>query len=553
MRTMKHWVLAVAAASALALAGCGGGGGSPQSATDGLSLEDRQMTQRGAIESAITMAQTAVAAVNDESTDSDVSDAEMEIADARSAIAAAADVPAAEKTARTGQVDGLERELMAAKKSRTAAISAANEKARIAAQATRNAASMKVAEAINAQDRRTQTARTMVPAEFMPTNADTAANVLTITRGSGAAKITPFQSAADKKTKPFVTGAAQDAGTGWSGMTFTRSGTASKRPFTEMAAVYTDIEQAADALWATQFASAAGGIGTVDTSSGAVALTFVAGTDNEDAERFVGGLLPNAPQSDDDASERTLAAAASVSGMFYGVSGRFVCGSADCIVTRDSKDKVTNTGTITFTPTAYDADVTMAKYATPDADYTSFGYWMESKKQRDDSYNHDIRTFHHGMGGALATLTSLEGSAEYYGAAAGVYVKKDGAGDSLVVTDGDFTADAMLTARFGGDTIAVRDRNKISGTISTFMDGSTNLGFADLKMGAADIDTATTVGSFAGETNGGGTSGNWSGQLYGSPGTDTAEAMRFPINVSGEFTGHFSNGHVAGAFGAEKD
>ncbi len=64
MRTMKHLAIAAMTATALALAGCGGGGGSPQSATDGPSLEDRQMTQRGAISSAITMAETAVAGVN---------------------------------------------------------------------------------------------------------------------------------------------------------------------------------------------------------------------------------------------------------------------------------------------------------------------------------------------------------------------------------------------------------------------------------------------------------------------------------------------------------
>ena len=130
MRTMKHLAIAAMTATALALAGCGGG--SPQSAMDGPSLEDRQMTQRNAISSAITTAETTVAGVNDESTDSEVNAADMAVGAARRAITAAADVPAEEKTANTMTVNAIANRLIAAKTSRTAAMEEDNKANRAA-------------------------------------------------------------------------------------------------------------------------------------------------------------------------------------------------------------------------------------------------------------------------------------------------------------------------------------------------------------------------------------------------------------------------------------
>ena len=470
------------------------------------------------------------------------------------ALDGAMDLTDAEKAEAQGVADAAAAQIDGAETAVAWAEAEAEEAARIVRQKAANAVSEQVAKAINSH-----TVAGDPPAEFAFTNTTTPANVLAISRISGPAKITPYQSAADKKTKRFTTATAPDAGTGWMGMTFTRSGTAAKKSYTEMAAVYTDIEEAKDALWDAHFATAANGIGARAANNGAVALTFVLGTDSEDAVRFTGGILPGAPASDDTATDRELADGASVSGTFYGVSGTFTCTSTgtDCVVSRDSKDNVTNTGTVTFTPTSYDALTTMAKYATPDADYTQFGYWMKSTKQRDGSYVHDIETFLGGSGAVAADLGLIEGTAKYYGAAAGVYVKRAGAGDSLVVTDGNFTADAMLTARFAGDKVAVSDQRMISGTISGFMDGSTDLGFADLTLEKADFEaTAGTVtATFMGETNGGGTSGNWRGQFYGNAGTGTAADATddYPQNVSGEFNGHFVDGQVVGAFGAEKD
>jgi len=220
----------------------------------------------------------------------------------------------------------------------------------------------------------------------------------------------------------------------------------------------------------------------------------------------------------------------------------------------------------------------MAVSVVPDSDYTHFGFWKRDDEQRDETYTHSIETFHGGAGSVSdddpsnpyasgsRDLHVVEGTADYYGAAAGVYVKKDGTGDEQVVTDGTFTADAMLKAYFGGSAIAADDQFMVSGTISDFTDGSKDLGFGELTLEKASfnssannpVSSSVTENIRGGETNGGGTSGNWIGTFFGDAGTKTttgADAHKddYPLNVSGEFNGHFSNGHVAGAFGAQYD
>ena len=404
-----------------------------------------------------------------------------------------------------------------------------------------NEKAMAVAEAVLAH---TVGMESNPPAEF-ETMGDM---VMAILRIKGEATIEPYQTSADKKNNPFTPGTAQDAGTGWTGKTFTRSGTAAKKDYTEMAAVYTDIEEAKHAPWAS--ALAAGADGKVTINSG-TELNMV---------RFTGILPPAPPEG--VKNSLVIPGNARRTGSYYGVSGNFECTAAQgCEVEREFDGHVTITGSMTFVPNSYDADTTVAQYFNGDDDYTQFGYWTKkTKKQREDTYVHDIETFHGGGTTALADLSGVEDTASYYGAAAGVYIKKDGADDSLVVTDGEFTAVAELTARFGGRKIAVDDDFEVEGTISNFMDGTMDLGFADLTLGGEDAMGGATInqtdGTFTdGETDGGGTSGKWAGQFYGNvnPDLDGETDDNYPMNVSGEFNGHFVNGHVAGAFGAEYD
>ena len=352
---------------------------------------------------------------------------------------------------------------------------------------------------------------------------------------------------------------------GWSSAGFMRTDDSGKRPVSEIVVAYTDIEEARDLPWTQTGWGEANGLTVI--TDGVVTIP----TNNPVKEiHFTGEILPGlVPPTNTTGTENKVTSTEPKLGTFYGVSGIFSCASATCTVIRSKDGTVTTTdNSITFTPTGpVPVGGRMAKYAKSDSDYTYFGYWMESQTEREGPMSHDIETFHGGMEGATTDLSGVRDTASYYGAAAGVYVKKDGADDSLVVTDGKFTAVAELTARFGGGAIATDDSFEVEGTISDFMDGTMDLGFADLKLGGKDAMGGATInqtnGSFTGgETDGGGTSGNWTGQFYGNTGTGTTDPFSetrpatvddYPMNVSGEFNGHFVNGHVAGAFGAEYD
>ena len=435
---------------------------------------------------------------------------------------------------------------------------AADNKVRLA----NNAVSMKVAEAINAHMVMGETRTgTKLPTAF----SDAAGGTWAISRIGGAAKIKLNQVAPVAEKDKYAV-AAGGSVNGYAGGSYSRDSMSGKRPVTEMAAVYTDIAMSTDQAWEDYFG---------DDAANATGIVTLSGRTADTVERFFSGIIPAAPTGSDQANTRTIAADTKttdtrIPGTYFGVAGTYVCPATTlCTVARNRSDVVTVVGltfapTLTATDTLTGATATVkAKYVAPDTAYTHFGYWMRSVTQRDGTKEHSIETFSGGMG-ALAggagseDLSTVVGTAEYFGAAAGVYVKKDGAGDSLEVTDGTFTADAMLTAKFGGNAIAVNDQFMVSGRISGFMDGSTDLGFADLSLNDAPIVSTSadgTVGSFSGETDGGGTSGNWSGMFFGNVGSGTTTVVTddFPADVSGEFNGHFTNGHVAGAFGAEYD
>ncbi len=88
--------------------------------------------QRQAIADAIAAAQMAVSAVSNASTDEEIAAAGVEIAKVTTAIAAASDVPASEKTANSATVSALTAQLESAKASRMAAMEAAAQAQRMA-------------------------------------------------------------------------------------------------------------------------------------------------------------------------------------------------------------------------------------------------------------------------------------------------------------------------------------------------------------------------------------------------------------------------------------
>ena len=385
----------------------------------------------------------------------------------------------------------------------------------------------------------------------------------------GDVKFMLNQTAEEKEDKGYKESDAPMVGEDFTGKMY-KYNSGGVRPVTEMAAVYTDIEENKDADWsADNFAGSGIEVDTGSSSATRYTVTF-SGPNSTPVNRIGGDrILPSEPEKDEESTKKFMTSGeggVAIRGSFYGEEGVYRCEvGTECSVTRTTAENVTFSN-FTFDP---DADSPKARNVDADMDYTLFGYWMKSARQRDNADGkpvmvHEVAAFHSGMGvlGGGTYLAEVEGTAKYYGAAAGVYVKKEGVGDSREVTHGMFTADAMLTANFIGDDIPVNEHRTVSGTISGFMDGSTDLGFAALTLGPADIDPSGTAGAILeAETNGGGTSGKWEGRFYGNanPGNDNAEGSEedrgndFPTDVSGEFSGHFSNGDVVGAFGAKRD
>ena len=301
---------------------------------------------------------------------------------------------------------------------------------------------------------------------------------------------------------------------------------------------------------------------------------------------------------------------AEITGTFRGVPGTFEC-TSPCSSTHDKDGNLSAlTGTWTFEPNgvrdasgdllANDAtatppttaltdalDAIMVPGVKQDADYMIFGYWEQSVTDDEGETTETMLPFADGKRdyGNLSGRTggAVAGTAKYEGSATGLYMKKTitpqgGVDPNGPFASGQFTADAMLEANFGGNNVAVNHQWSITGTISNLMDGDTaidedwkvnlNRRMLDLDnndatpttpqknmYGSASILTADgdgTVGTFGGVTHGGtlddpSNSGTWSGTFHG----DSANADQ-PTYATGIFDAHFTNGHVRGAFGANK-
>ena len=209
------------------------------------------------------------------------------------------------------------------------------------------------------------------------------------------------------------------------------------------------------------------------------------------------------------------------------------------------------------------------KDGTADADYLTFGYWVTNERGSGDSlHNYGIETFARGLGGAAGAGASLEtgadidGTATYSGAAAGWYVQEvfSSVGEVQTASQGPFTAKASLTATFGQNTeqtIGPGHLFSITGDISDFHDANTEAELVGWKLmlHRASMDNGGSLGAFSAATGRDDDTmdGEWTGSMHGNvdAGEETASAEdNYPTGVVGEFTGHFSNGAVVGAFGA---
>lgn len=256
---------------------------------------------------------------------------------------------------------------------------------------------------------------------------------------------------------------------------------------------------------------------------------------------------------DDDTSTANMDEAYEVAGTYDGAMGTYRCnGGTDCTVRLDAMGAITNlTGDWIFTPTAG------AMSPVPDDDHLHYGFWLKRTKDSNGNVTgySEVETFAGSSVAASGDVASVPGTASYTGGAVGVYMMKhkydETTGELEEATSGHFKARARLTARFGGDTVPVADNFELEGTIDRFVlsGGETNTWAVKLEEAEITQSSGTASGdAMVGDEDAGSFSATFHGDLTAaSDGT-----VPQPGSVVGEFDAEFSNGRVAGAFGARK-
>ena len=367
---------------------------------------------------------------------------------------------------------------------------------------------------------------------------------------------------------------------------------------TDTLTVYTDVEEPGDEAYNMYFASTTAddlnGIESVvdedNTDSDAVKTTYntVTFTQTEIAsvvKQMKGSKVPTGPNQSYDIETGDSNA---FNGTFYGIPGKYTCTST-CEFDSDKDGAITLTGTLTFQPNATNNDTQDAHVVAdvhPDEDYLSFGYWVQSMPMGSGT-KYGVSVFSGGSmpyGGENADtqIKELHGKATYDGSATGLYARKELTvedGRAVVGTSvaaGQFSADVSLTAYFGNEIANVEDAAdvaasqtySINGTVDNFQDMNRDMVDSSwaVSLNKAEFEAGgTATNTFDGTTGGGvETQGMWTGGFFGdstnvtgAPDGDlrtpgTINATQYPSGVAGEFTGHFNNGHVIGAFGASR-
>ena len=334
----------------------------------------------------------------------------------------------------------------------------------------------------------------------------------------------------------------------------------------EVVMVYTDIE----APKATAFAMVAGQTldVTTNTDNDSPEVTNEAlAVDETSADvralvmssSFTANTAAVLTFADDDPATENTDEAFETAGTYNGAMGTYRCnGAADCTVTLNAMGMITamSDGWI-FTPdSGATSDV-------PDADFLHYGFWLQKTTDEDDAVTYDeVQTFAGSSVAASGDVSTVTGSATYEGGALGVYVHNvtNPDGTEKSATSGHFTANVMLTATFGQVPVSSTDTtgtlppnllNTLTGTINNFMlsDHDEGPGWSV----ALEGDITPGDGTASGTAEGGMGDGSYSATFYG-PVTAAADGtVPQPHTVVGEFNAGFSNGSVAGAFGARKD
>ena len=294
---------------------------------------------------------------------------------------------------------------------------------------------------------------------------------------------------------------------------------------------------------------------TVDqTSSDVLALVmsaaFAPGSGSQTDLTFA---FDDATTEDDDEAFETA-------GTYNGAMGTYRCdGTANCTVTLDEDGMITamSAGWV-FTP----ADDAMSPQ--PDYDYLHYGFWLKKTTDSDGvvMYN-EVETFAGSAIAASGAVTTVTGKATYSGGATGVYVKNvyNDDGTLGMATSGHFNADASLMAYFGQvnddqttpeGTIAPNLLNTLTGTIDNFqLSGGEENKWSVALSGDIDDSAGTASGTAMGNVEG--KNGSYSATFHGDVTAAADGTVPKPGSVVGEFNADFSNGSVAGGFGARMD
>ena len=401
-----------------------------------------------------------------------------------------------------------------------------------------------------------------------PGGADAATDhAITITRDRAGTTVTITVDAAMADDPTFMQ--AVDLGGGRTMHVRTMPADANGNVVEEVMVVGTDIE----APTATPFAMApgqalnAGADGAPATGADAVAFDPGDELDSNDpgqaavlakimSSAFASGTAATLTFGGDDPNDPTDAAF-TTAGSYNGAAGTYTCAgeATDCTVTLDAMGMLIgmSNGWI-FTPdTGATSDV-------PDADYLHYGFWLKRTTDAMDAVTYDeVETFAASSAAASGDVRSVTGSATYRGDAAGVYVNKVFNPDGTIdrATSGHFAADATLTATFGQvydagneGTIAPNLLYTLRGTIDNFRlsGGEANTWSVELHGDITDnsgMASGTAMGGVAGRD------GSFDATFHG-PVTDADNDPVQPHTVVGEFNADFSDGSVAGAFGARK-
>ena len=528
-----------------------------------LNTQQRVMAQRSTITSAVAAARTAVNAVNDDSTDAEVMEAETAIAALKTAIDGAeglipeGDAGVAEAK---GTLATLEGNLESAKTSRTAKMEADAEAKRMAAaeEAKKKAAAMaataaKLYAGISAQMGSLAADGTGFAANDRDAAYNTAGTAINLSIGGETAP-TALTATLSEDKKTMVADHH-----GWKGKRYTHSVTSGddKGDMYE-AIVYSDVgAPTMGAKFSAEYPDTATfvteGVVTVDTTGTNTPASRVA----IDSFNLSAGTktfpLPDPNNID--------AGAITEPGSFHGVRGMYKCvptSGETCSASLATKGLTLAGGTWTFTPTNAAHRVT----ETADDAYSSYGWWLRTKA--DGSLTASAFVDDKGTAPTTNVTTLVAGSATYRGGAAGKYALSSSTGGTNDA--GHFTARATLEADF--------EKDEVTGTIDRFMgaDGQSRDWTVELKKSALFNDgtvigdpardgidlTAATADDVRQKTvwTIGGTAaaaaGEWTGALKDTAATKT-DTTGVPKVATGTFYSTYGqDGKMVGAFGAKK-